>query len=194
MAPDFDVLVIGAGITGLSAAHALVSAGRKVMVLEAAGRPGGRMTRLTRDADAVDAGPQVIHSSYRELLKIIDRVGLKDHLKPFQYKLQYLDRNGAPVISYGQAHTARIMGLRGTLDLAQFYLRYFKFAKPFCEFEVTRDIPEYDNISALEATAWAGRQFRDFVLRPHVEFYSRSRTFDLRAAASCLAARRSIER
>jgi protoporphyrinogen/coproporphyrinogen III oxidase len=166
MANDFDVIVIGAGITGLSAANALVRAGRKVMVLEAANRPGGRMTRLTRHGDAVDAGPQQVHDSYAELLEIIDLVGLKGELRPMQHRVQYLTPTGAPVMSYSQADTARLMGLRGTVDLAQFYLRYFKFAKKFSEFEVTRDIPEYDNVSALEATAWAGKKFQDFVLRP----------------------------
>ena len=39
---DLDVVVIGAGAAGLSAAHALVGQGRRVAVLEASGRIGGR--------------------------------------------------------------------------------------------------------------------------------------------------------
>ena len=41
-APDFDVVVIGAGLAGLGAAHALRAAGRRCVVLEAAARIGGR--------------------------------------------------------------------------------------------------------------------------------------------------------
>ena len=41
-APDFDVVVIGAGLAGLGAARALRDAGRRCVVLEAAQRIGGR--------------------------------------------------------------------------------------------------------------------------------------------------------
>ena len=40
--PDFDVVVIGAGLAGLGAAHALREAGRRTIVLEASARIGGR--------------------------------------------------------------------------------------------------------------------------------------------------------
>ena len=40
--PDLDVVVIGAGLAGLGAATALRDAGRRCLVLEAAGRIGGR--------------------------------------------------------------------------------------------------------------------------------------------------------
>ncbi|HET6788234.1 MAG TPA: FAD-dependent oxidoreductase, partial [Aquabacterium sp.] len=38
---DTDVVVVGAGYSGLACARALVAAGKRVMVLEARGRVGG---------------------------------------------------------------------------------------------------------------------------------------------------------
>jgi putrescine oxidase len=40
---EYDVVVIGAGISGLSAAYELVKANKSVLLLEARDRIGGRM-------------------------------------------------------------------------------------------------------------------------------------------------------
>ncbi len=39
---DFDAIIVGAGVAGLSAAHALTTKGRRILVLEARSRIGGR--------------------------------------------------------------------------------------------------------------------------------------------------------
>jgi phytoene dehydrogenase-like protein len=41
---QFDTIVVGAGVAGLSAARLLTDAGRRVVVLEARDRIGGRVT------------------------------------------------------------------------------------------------------------------------------------------------------
>ena len=55
-----DALVIGAGIGGLAAAIALGAAGKRVLVLEAADRPGGKAGVATIDGVEVDTGPSVL--------------------------------------------------------------------------------------------------------------------------------------
>jgi monoamine oxidase len=56
-----DVVIIGAGISGLAAAHALVKAGLDVIVLEADDRVGGRLlTKVLDDGTAFDLGGQWI--------------------------------------------------------------------------------------------------------------------------------------
>lgn len=160
-------IVIGAGITGLTAAHTLKEAGRDVVVLEASNRPGGRIVRLTRKGDAAEGGAQGIHSNYREMLKLVNLYGLSQDLIP-QSNLQagYLDRRGNIQFPQGNLGLAKLLGLRGTLDLTWFTIRYLAMSKRFSFFETERDIPQYDNVSAADAFSWAGDNFRDFVLRP----------------------------
>ena len=45
---DFDVVVIGAGLGGLSAANSLAKTGKKVLLLEKHNVPGGYATSFTR--------------------------------------------------------------------------------------------------------------------------------------------------
>ncbi len=52
-----DAVVIGAGASGLAAAHALRRRGRDVLVLEAQGAPGGVMQTETRDGFRFERGP-----------------------------------------------------------------------------------------------------------------------------------------
>ncbi|MGZ4556369.1 MAG: FAD-dependent oxidoreductase, partial [Mycobacteriaceae bacterium] len=54
------VVVVGAGLAGLSAALHLLGAGRRVTLVEREQRPGGRMGRLDRDGFRIDTGPTVL--------------------------------------------------------------------------------------------------------------------------------------
>ncbi|MFD9500802.1 NAD(P)/FAD-dependent oxidoreductase [Streptomyces sp. NPDC060035] len=62
-----DVVIIGAGIAGLSAAHQLTSAGVNVSVLEAAPHVGGRMVTHEVDGFRLDHIGPLLSSAYPEL-------------------------------------------------------------------------------------------------------------------------------
>ncbi|MEU2556265.1 NAD(P)/FAD-dependent oxidoreductase [Streptomyces sp. NPDC013313] len=62
-----DVVVVGAGIAGLSAAHRLTSAGVTTAVLEAAPCAGGRMSTEKVDGFRLDRVGQLLSTSYPEL-------------------------------------------------------------------------------------------------------------------------------
>ena len=67
MPSSSDVLIIGAGLAGLSAAITLQEAGRDVQVIDSSDRPGGRVTSDVIDGFICDRGFQLINSKYPAL-------------------------------------------------------------------------------------------------------------------------------
>ena len=70
MSDSSDVLIIGAGLAGLSAAITLQVAGRNVRVIESSDRPGGRVTSDLIDGFICDRGFQLINSKYPALIDL----------------------------------------------------------------------------------------------------------------------------
>ena len=58
--PTDRVVIVGAGLAGLSAALHLTAAGRQVTLLEREEIPGGRAGRIDRDGYVLDTGPTVL--------------------------------------------------------------------------------------------------------------------------------------
>ena len=83
-----DVVVIGAGFAGLSAAVQLAAAGRRVAVVEEAPRLGGRATAFTdrETGERVDNGQHVLFGCYRETYAFLKQLGT-DQLAPLQMSL-----------------------------------------------------------------------------------------------------------
>jgi monoamine oxidase len=68
----FDVLVVGAGISGLTAAKLLAQAGLRVAVVEARARVGGRIyTTRAGDALPIELGAEFIHGKPEELWRLV---------------------------------------------------------------------------------------------------------------------------
>jgi monoamine oxidase len=73
-----DVIVVGAGIAGLTAARELKKAGRSVLVLEARDRVGGRtMGHTLSNGFVVELGGQWVGPRQAEVLRLIDELGLE---------------------------------------------------------------------------------------------------------------------
>ena len=77
--PDFDVIVIGAGIAGLAAARELVRQDLKVLVLEARQRAGGRIYTAEDEVvfHGVELGAQYIHGSTAETWELVREFGIQ---------------------------------------------------------------------------------------------------------------------
>ncbi|MFJ6717352.1 MULTISPECIES: FAD-dependent oxidoreductase [unclassified Streptomyces] len=61
-----DVVIVGAGVSGLAAAHHLIAQGVTVTVLESADDPGGRMATSSVDGFRLDRVGQLLNTSYTE--------------------------------------------------------------------------------------------------------------------------------
>jgi monoamine oxidase len=77
--PDpIDILILGAGISGLAAARALAERNLRVCVLEARHRVGGRiLSQKVEGGGTVELGAEFVHGRAPELWALIDEAGCK---------------------------------------------------------------------------------------------------------------------
>jgi phytoene dehydrogenase-like protein len=74
---DADCIIVGAGLAGLACAKELEAAGRRVIVLEAADRVGGRVATDEVGGFRVDRGFQVYNDAYPEGRRQLDLEALR---------------------------------------------------------------------------------------------------------------------
>jgi monoamine oxidase len=74
-----DVIVIGAGMAGLTAARASAEAGLKVLVIEAQDRVGGRVWTRHVGNEAIELGAEFVHGRPSELWALIDEAGIETY-------------------------------------------------------------------------------------------------------------------
>lgn len=100
-----DVIVVGAGIAGLTAGYELKKAGQDVLVLEAKSYVGGRMFTVDWEGFRVDGGAKFVTTSDRSLLDLVHEVGLSDQLLAAD--------DGLTITIYrdGQLHSANFLSL-----------------------------------------------------------------------------------
>ena len=90
-----DVAIVGAGISGLSAAYELQKRGLTTCVLESRDRPGGVVLTERIGGFVVDAGPDSLLVQKPAALELCRELGLADRLFPTKRpRTAYVYRNG----------------------------------------------------------------------------------------------------
>src|SRR2546428_13680827 len=74
---DPQVVIIGAGVAGLTAARELAAAGTRVLVLEARDRLGGRVLTHHAAEGPVELGAEFVHGAFPEILAVVEEAGLR---------------------------------------------------------------------------------------------------------------------
>ena len=99
---DRDVVIVGAGPSGLTAARELKKAGLSVAVLEARDRVGGRTWTDTIDGAMLEIGGQWVSPDQTALLALIDDLGLQTYSRYRDGKSVYIGADGKRTLYTGE--------------------------------------------------------------------------------------------
>ncbi|WP_407645467.1 flavin monoamine oxidase family protein [Amycolatopsis alkalitolerans] len=150
-----DVMVIGAGFAGLSAARALVDAGKDVAVVEARDRVGGRTLNVEVPGGIVEAGGQWVGPGQDRVLGLIAELGLSTY--PTHDSGLHLAELGGRTTRY----SGRIPKLNPVVlaDIAQAQLRLDRAARRV-PLEAPWAAPGAATLDAQTFATWLGRHVR----------------------------------
>ncbi|MBI4830445.1 MAG: FAD-dependent oxidoreductase [Candidatus Lindowbacteria bacterium] len=147
------VIIVGAGLGGLSAGYWLLQRGFEVEILEASDRPGGRTILMERKGDRVDVGAQFYHSNFRNAIEFMNVTNLSSTKRPVKGNIRYALEDGSFYVYDRRNPYMKLVGLRGNLRMYQLVLKHILFGHRLPSYVIKEDIPEYDNMEVFEAFA-----------------------------------------
>lgn len=97
----YDCMIVGAGISGISFAHYLAQAGKRVLIVEQNVKTGGEVQSAIYEKDSSywrELGAHTCYNSYTHLLNIVKKLGIEDQLQTLD-KGSYVVYDGTKIKS-----------------------------------------------------------------------------------------------
>ena len=163
----YDTIVVGAGVTGLTAAWRLVEAGQDVLVLEARDRVGGRL-RTEHHGDAkFEIGGQWVSPDQEALIALLAELGLETYARHRDGASLYLPKAGERRVFEGvdlpvsDSTVAEMDRLTKLLDAL------------VAEMDPDRpwDHPDAARLDTISFQAWLDEQCDDVEARDNIALY-----------------------
>ncbi len=167
------IIVIGAGAAGLMAAYELSKNNKKVIVLEASTRLGGRICTLMNDSFSVpvELGAEFIHGNLPLTLGLLEQAGIKYHAT--KGKMYHIEKGKFKKGEDGADHWDELMKcmkeLKNDLPLSEFLQQYFsdekyeslrESAKHFAEGFDLADVSKVSTCSLYKE--WSNEEHKQF--------------------------------
>jgi oxygen-dependent protoporphyrinogen oxidase len=107
--PGDRVIVVGAGIAGLTAGFRLRKAGFDVLVLEGEDHVGGKMSTIERDGYRVDTAAAILPTTYKQMVNLIADAGLAGEVQPTSDLIGFLREGTVHRVHGGRAKRGAVM-------------------------------------------------------------------------------------
>jgi monoamine oxidase len=157
-----DAIIVGAGAAGLMAAYTLSKAGKKVIILEARNRTGGRMHTLKNESffSHAELGAEFIHGNLPVTMQLLKEAGIKYSASDgemWQYRDGKLSKSSWDVEGWDDLMKA-LSELEDDITIGDVLIEHFSGDKytSLREF-VTRFVSGYDTADPFKASAIALR-------------------------------------
>ena len=122
-----DVVIVGAGLAGMCCAFELADRSRKVLVLEASSRCGGRTSSWTEEGMPVESGLHKFLGIYRDLPNVLKRAGIDlDAMLTWVDEIAILTPGGPNALFGAAPYHHPLRTLAGLVDNTEFVTTWDK--------------------------------------------------------------------